>query len=158
MKYVLVSGGVISGIGKGVIASSLGMILKSCGIRVTSIKIDPYINIDAGTFSPYEHGLSQWNYYFLYKLKNTHNERILYISLENIDFFMYQIVFGQKWNWNENTEKNFKYYNYSNISHFFVVAEITPMITYFDWQVKCLFWTMEVRLTLTWVTMRGSWT
>ncbi|XP_056014759.1 CTP synthase 1-like isoform X2 [Ostrea edulis] len=56
MKYVLVSGGVISGIGKGVIASSLGMILKSCGIRVTSIKIDPYINIDAGTFSPYEHG------------------------------------------------------------------------------------------------------
>lgn len=57
MKYVLVSGGVISGIGKGVIASSLGMILKSCGIRVTSIKIDPYINIDAGTFSPYEHGL-----------------------------------------------------------------------------------------------------
>ncbi|XP_071133688.1 CTP synthase 2-like [Mytilus edulis] len=56
MKYVLVSGGVISGIGKGVIASSLGMILKSCGVRVTSIKIDPYINIDAGTFSPYEHG------------------------------------------------------------------------------------------------------
>ena len=56
MKYVLVTGGVISGIGKGVIASSLGMILKSCGIRVTSIKIDPYINIDAGTFSPYEHG------------------------------------------------------------------------------------------------------
>lgn len=57
MKYVLVTGGVISGIGKGVIASSLGMILKSCGVRVTSIKIDPYINIDAGTFSPYEHGL-----------------------------------------------------------------------------------------------------
>jgi CTP synthase len=56
MKYVLVTGGVISGIGKGVIASSLGMILKSCGVRVTSIKIDPYINIDAGTFSPYEHG------------------------------------------------------------------------------------------------------
>lgn len=56
MKYVLVTGGVISGIGKGVIASSLGLILKTCGIRVTSIKIDPYINIDAGTFSPYEHG------------------------------------------------------------------------------------------------------
>lgn len=56
MKYILVTGGVISGIGKGVIASSLGVILKSCGIRVTSIKIDPYINIDAGTFSPYEHG------------------------------------------------------------------------------------------------------
>ncbi|KAL3883644.1 hypothetical protein ACJMK2_029886 [Sinanodonta woodiana] len=56
MKYILVTGGVISGIGKGVIASSLGTILKSYGIRVTSIKIDPYINIDAGTFSPYEHG------------------------------------------------------------------------------------------------------
>jgi len=56
MKYILVTGGVISGIGKGVIASSIGTILKACGIRVTSIKIDPYINIDAGTFSPYEHG------------------------------------------------------------------------------------------------------
>ncbi|PIK56996.1 putative CTP synthase 1 [Apostichopus japonicus] len=56
MKYILVSGGVISGIGKGVIASSLGTLMKSCGLRVTSIKIDPYLNIDAGTFSPYEHG------------------------------------------------------------------------------------------------------
>nr|CAG4640787.1 EOG090X04HX [Eulimnadia texana] len=56
MKYILVTGGVISGIGKGVIASSLGTILIHCGLRVTSIKIDPYINIDAGTFSPYEHG------------------------------------------------------------------------------------------------------
>nr|CAD7572110.1 unnamed protein product [Timema californicum] len=56
MKYILVTGGVISGIGKGVIASSFGTILKCCNIDVTSIKIDPYINIDAGTFSPYEHG------------------------------------------------------------------------------------------------------
>ncbi|CAK9823552.1 CTP synthase [Anthophora retusa] len=56
MKYILVTGGVISGVGKGVIASSFGTILKHCGIHVTSIKIDPYINIDAGTFSPYEHG------------------------------------------------------------------------------------------------------
>ncbi|XP_047345064.1 CTP synthase isoform X1 [Vespa velutina] len=56
MKYILVTGGVISGVGKGVIASSFGTILKHCGIQVTSIKIDPYINIDAGTFSPYEHG------------------------------------------------------------------------------------------------------
>ena len=48
MKYILVTGGVISGIGKGVVASSLGVILKHCGIPVTSIKIDPYINI--GTF------------------------------------------------------------------------------------------------------------
>jgi len=56
MKYILVTGGVISGIGKGVVASSLGVILKHAGLAVTSIKIDPYINIDAGTFSPYEHG------------------------------------------------------------------------------------------------------
>ncbi|GLH10259.1 CTP synthase [Gryllus bimaculatus] len=56
MKYILVTGGVISGVGKGVIASSFGTILKCCNIHVTSIKIDPYINIDAGTFSPYEHG------------------------------------------------------------------------------------------------------
>lgn len=58
MKYILVTGGVISGVGKGVIASSFGTILNSCGIAVTSLKIDPYINIDAGTFSPFEHGES----------------------------------------------------------------------------------------------------
>ncbi|VEU20499.1 DEKNAAC101366 [Brettanomyces naardenensis] len=56
MKYVCVSGGVISGIGKGVLASSTGMLLKTLGLRVTSIKIDPYLNIDAGTMSPLEHG------------------------------------------------------------------------------------------------------
>jgi CTP synthase (UTP-ammonia lyase) len=56
MKYILVSGGVISGVGKGVITSSLGTLLKSMGLNVTAIKIDPYLNIDAGTFSPYEHG------------------------------------------------------------------------------------------------------
>ncbi len=57
MKYLLVSGGVISGVGKGVITSSIGTLLKSVGLRVTAIKIDPYLNIDAGTFSPYEHGV-----------------------------------------------------------------------------------------------------
>uniref|UniRef100_A0A2K5D9N6 CTP synthase n=1 Tax=Aotus nancymaae TaxID=37293 RepID=A0A2K5D9N6_AOTNA len=56
MKYILVTGGVISGIGKEIIASSVGTILQSCGLHVTSIKIDPYINIDAGTLSSYEHG------------------------------------------------------------------------------------------------------
>ncbi|GMH25808.1 hypothetical protein Nepgr_027651 [Nepenthes gracilis] len=56
MKYVLVTGGVVSGLGKGVTASSVGLILKSCGLRVTSIKIDPYLNSDAGTMSPFEHG------------------------------------------------------------------------------------------------------
>jgi len=56
MKYIVVTGGVLSGIGKGTIASSTGVLLKSLGFRVTSIKIDPYINIDAGTMSPFEHG------------------------------------------------------------------------------------------------------
>ena len=56
MKYVLVSGGVVSGIGKGLTASSLGVLFKSCGWHVTSIKIDPYVNCDAGTMSPFEHG------------------------------------------------------------------------------------------------------
>lgn len=56
VKYVIVSGGVISGIGKGVIASSTGLLLKFYGLRVTSIKIDPYLNIDAGTLSPLDHG------------------------------------------------------------------------------------------------------
>ncbi|CAG8524226.1 30653_t:CDS:10 [Racocetra persica] len=56
MKYILVSGGVISGIGKGIFASSLGVLLKTLGLRVTAIKIDPYMNIDAGTMSPIEHG------------------------------------------------------------------------------------------------------
>lgn len=54
MKYVLVSGGVISGIGKGVIASSTGLLLKTIGLKVTSIKIDPYMNVDAGTMAPTE--------------------------------------------------------------------------------------------------------
>ena len=48
MKYILVTGGVISGIGKGVFSSSVGALLKACNIRVTTIKIDPYVNIDAG--------------------------------------------------------------------------------------------------------------
>ncbi|GAB4841590.1 CTP synthase 1 [Ancistrocladus abbreviatus] len=56
MKYVLVTGGVVSGLGKGVTASSIGLILKACGLRVTAIKIDPYLNTDAGTMSPFEHG------------------------------------------------------------------------------------------------------
>lgn len=56
VKYIVVTGGVLSGIGKGIIASSTGMLLKAFGFRVTAIKIDPYINIDAGTMSPFEHG------------------------------------------------------------------------------------------------------
>lgn len=56
MKYIVVSGGVISGIGKGVIASSTGLLLRTLGFKVTSIKIDPYLNIDAGTMTPLDHG------------------------------------------------------------------------------------------------------
>ena len=56
MKYVIVMGGVLSGLGKGVTASSIGVLLKSAGLRVTAVKIDPYLNTDAGTMSPFEHG------------------------------------------------------------------------------------------------------
>ncbi|KAI1763441.1 CTP synthase [Hypoxylon sp. FL1150] len=56
MKYVLVSGGVISGIGKGIIASSSGLLLKTTGLKVTANYIDPYLNVDAGTLGPLEHG------------------------------------------------------------------------------------------------------
>lgn len=55
-KFIFVCGGVMSGIGKGVSTSSIGRILKSRGYRVTAVKIDPYINVDAGTMNPLEHG------------------------------------------------------------------------------------------------------
>lgn len=55
-KYIFVVGGVMSGIGKGVSTSSIGLILKSKGFKVTALKIDPYINVDAGTMNPTEHG------------------------------------------------------------------------------------------------------
>jgi len=55
-KYIFVAGGVMSGIGKGVAVASIGKILKSKGFRVTAVKIDPYINVDAGTMNPIEHG------------------------------------------------------------------------------------------------------
>jgi CTP synthase len=56
MKYVVVTGGVVSGLGKGITISSIGVLLKASGLRVTAIKIDPYLNVDAGTMSPFEHG------------------------------------------------------------------------------------------------------
>lgn len=56
MKYIIVTGGVISGVGKGTIGSSIGYLLKSNDLNVTYIKIDPYLNVDAGTINPYEHG------------------------------------------------------------------------------------------------------
>jgi hypothetical protein len=60
-KFILVCGGVVSGIGKGIIASSTGLLLKTTGLNVTAIKIDPYMNIDAGTMRPTEHGARQHN-------------------------------------------------------------------------------------------------
>lgn len=56
VKIILVTGSVVSGVGKGIISSSLGVLLKANGYRVSAIKIDPYINVDAGTFNPFEHG------------------------------------------------------------------------------------------------------
>jgi CTP synthase len=56
MKYIVVTGGVMSGLGKGITIASIGRNLKNKGYKVTAIKIDPYINIDAGTMSPYQHG------------------------------------------------------------------------------------------------------
>ena len=55
-KYIFVTGGVVSGLGKGITAASLGRLLKARGFRVAAQKLDPYINVDPGTMSPYQHG------------------------------------------------------------------------------------------------------
>ncbi len=56
MKYIVVTGGVLSGLGKGITASSIGRLLKERGMKVSAVKIDPYLNCDAGTMNPYQHG------------------------------------------------------------------------------------------------------
>lgn len=56
MKYIFVSGGVISGIGKGIASASISLLLKSAGYKVAPLKMDPYLNVDAGTMNPIEHG------------------------------------------------------------------------------------------------------
>jgi len=56
VKYIFLTGGVVSSLGKGIAASSLGLLLKSRGLRITIQKFDPYINVDPGTMSPYQHG------------------------------------------------------------------------------------------------------
>jgi len=56
MKFIVVTGGVLSGLGKGITASSIGCVLKARGLKVTAMKIDPYLNFDAGTLNPFEHG------------------------------------------------------------------------------------------------------
>jgi len=55
-KYIFVTGGVLSSVGKGVIAASIGKMLQSRGYNVDIIKIDPYLNVDSGTMNPYAHG------------------------------------------------------------------------------------------------------
>ena len=55
-SYIFIVGGVMSGVGKGVASSSIAMLLQSRGLTVTALKIDPYINVDAGTMNPTEHG------------------------------------------------------------------------------------------------------
>ena len=55
-KYIFVTGGVVSGLGKGIVAASLGRLLKQRGLKIASQKLDPYMNVDPGTMSPYQHG------------------------------------------------------------------------------------------------------
>jgi len=55
-KYIFITGGVVSSLGKGIASASIGLLLKSLGLRVTILKLDPYINVDPGTLSPYQHG------------------------------------------------------------------------------------------------------
>src|SRR2546428_8351359 len=55
-KIVVVTGGVVSSLGKGIASASLGLLLKSRGLRITLQKLDPYLNVDAGTMSPFQHG------------------------------------------------------------------------------------------------------
>ncbi|MHB8757932.1 MAG: nucleotide-binding protein, partial [Bacillota bacterium] len=55
-KFIFVTGGVVSGLGKGITAASLGRLLKNRGVRVSVLKVDPYLNVDPGTMSPLQHG------------------------------------------------------------------------------------------------------
>src|ERR1700691_3357906 len=55
-KYIFVLGGVMSGVGKGVVTSSIGLLLQQKGLSVNLVKVDPYLNVDAGTMNPTEHG------------------------------------------------------------------------------------------------------
>ncbi|HTA16251.1 MAG TPA: CTP synthetase, partial [bacterium] len=55
-KFIFVTGGVVSSLGKGIVASSLGSILEGRGLKVQNMKLDPYINVDPGTMSPFQHG------------------------------------------------------------------------------------------------------
>ena len=55
-RYIFVTGGVVSSLGKGIASASLGAILEARGLKITMLKLDPYINVDPGTMSPFQHG------------------------------------------------------------------------------------------------------
>ena len=55
-KYIFITGGVVSGLGKGIAAASIGALLEARGLTVSLMKLDPYINVDAGTMNPFQHG------------------------------------------------------------------------------------------------------
>lgn len=89
MKFIFVTGGVLSSVGKGIVAGSLGKILKMHGVSIGVQKLDPYINVDPGTMSPYQHGEV-----FVTEdgaetdLDLGHYERFLNISLKNHAVFL----------------------------------------------------------------------
>ena len=56
VKYIFVTGGVLSSLGKGIAASSIGSLLECSGLKITILKLDPYINVDPGTMNPFQHG------------------------------------------------------------------------------------------------------
>ena len=55
-KYIFVTGGVVSSVGKGIVAAAMGRMLKERGVKISVQKLDPYLNVDPGTMSPYQHG------------------------------------------------------------------------------------------------------
>ena len=101
MKFIIVSGGVLSGLGKGVTAASIGLLLKSRGIKVTAVKCDMYLNIDAGTMNPMEHGEVFVTHDGLETDQDLgHYERFLNQTLTRVNYLtngqVYQYVLGKE--------------------------------------------------------------
>ena len=98
-KYVFVTGGVMSGIGKGVVTASLGKILQFRGFNISVVKIDPYLNVDPGTLNPIEHGEcfiteQVWDF----RPVPGSDERVYKISEIDQDFGTYERFLGiEKW-------------------------------------------------------------
>jgi CTP synthase len=106
MKYIFVSGGVVSGLGKGITAASIGLLLKSKSISVTNIKIDMYLNLDAGTIRPQEHGEVFVTADGLETDQDLGNyERFLGVSLKRVNY----MTTGQVYNSVIDRERSFGY-------------------------------------------------